>query len=80
MRQVRGHSSAVTLLVYSHYRKLVIIVYKVINMDGCTFLGFKISCTIHSHYKAGKSQGIFNISLIVFGKKKVIQLGWLEGR
>jgi len=51
MRQVRGHSSAVTLLVYSHYRKLVIIVYKVINMDGCTFLGFKISCTIHSHYK-----------------------------
>ncbi len=28
-------------------------------MDGCTFLGFKISTTIHSYYKAWKSQDIF---------------------
>ncbi len=33
-------------------------------MDGCTFLGFKISTTIHCHYKAWTS--FFNITLIVF--------------
>ncbi len=35
-------------------------------MDGCSILGFKISTTIYCHYKAGKSQGIFNITLTVF--------------
>ncbi len=28
-------------------------------MDGCTFWGFKITSTIHCHYKAWKSQDIF---------------------
>ncbi len=42
-------------------------------MDVYTFLGFKISTAIHCHYKAWKSQDIFNITLIVFvWKKKVI--------
>ncbi len=43
-------------------------------MDGCTYLAFKISTPIHSHYKAGKSQDIFfYITPIVFvWKKKVI--------
>ncbi len=50
-------------------------------MDRCTFLGFKISTLIYSHYKVWKSQDIFfNITLIAFiWKKKVIHLGWLEG-
>ncbi len=42
------------------------------------FLGFKILTTIH--YKAWKSQGIFNITQIVFIWKTKIHvcLGWLE--
>ncbi len=39
-------------------------------MDGCTFLGFKISTPIHCHYKAWKSQDIFNMTLTVFVWKK----------
>jgi len=34
-------------------------------MDTLPFLGFKISDSIHSHYKAGKSQDIFEYTLIV---------------
>ncbi len=50
-------------------------------MDGCTFLGFKISTTIHYHYKAWKSQDIFlyNSNCINLKEQSHIPLGWIEG-
>ncbi len=47
--------------------------------DGCTFLGFKISTTIHCNYKSWKSQDIFlyNADCIRFNEESHIHLGWL---
>jgi len=39
-------------------------------MDGCGFLGFTKG-TIHSHYKAWKSQDIFNDTDCVWLKEKI---------
>ncbi len=42
-------------------------------LDGRTLFSFKISTPIHCHYKAWKSQDIFNVTPIVFvWKKKVV--------
>ncbi len=39
-------------------------------MDGCTFLGLKISTAIHCHYNAWKSQDIFIITLCLSERRK----------
>ncbi len=51
-------------------------------MDGFTLWGFKISTTIHSYYKAWKSQDIFlcNSDCIRLKEESHIHLGWLEGK
>ncbi len=51
-------------------------------MDGSTFLGFKISTTIHCHYKVCKTQGIFlfNADCIRPKEESHIDLGWLKGQ
>jgi len=54
-------------LLQKHFRKPLLTaadVWITVMMDGCALLGFKISGTIHFHYKAGKSQDvIFNVTL-----------------
>ncbi len=49
---------------------------RALMMDGCTFLGLKISTSIHCHYKAWKAQDIFYYNSDYFNH---IHLGWLEG-
>ncbi len=50
----------------------VVLYGTLLMMDGCTFLGFKISNSIHCHYKAWKSQEFFYITQIIFVRKKKV--------